>query len=111
MNVNTASLENMFTQELARLQVTIYYWPSIESKKLFFQARMAETEQQRRVRAAELRMLEEENLGLRERHELGLAELHSLEREIMVSEASLQREVGTVRQMPVLEAPPQELKV
>ena len=72
---------------------------------------MAETEQQRRVRAAELRMLEEENLGLRERHELGLVELHSLEREIMVSEASLQREVVSVRQMPVLEAPPQELKV
>ena len=72
---------------------------------------MAETEQQRRVRAAELRMLEEENQGLRERHERGLAELLSLEREVMVGEAGIQREVVTTRQMPVLEAPPQELKV
>ena len=72
---------------------------------------MAETEQQRRVRAAELRMLEEENRELRESHERGLAELLILEREMMISEASLQREVVTVKQMPVLEAPPEELKV
>ena len=72
---------------------------------------MAETEQQRRVRAAELRMLEEENRELRESHERGLAELLILEREVMVSEASLQREGVTTRQMPVLEAPPEELKV
>ena len=94
MNLNVASLNNMFTEEVARLQ-----------------ARMAETEQQRRVRAAELRMLEEENRELRESHERGLVELHSLEREILVSEASLQREVVGVRQMPLLEAPPEELKV
>ena len=89
-----ASLNNMFTEELGRLQ-----------------ARMAETEQQRRVRAAELRMLEEENRQLRESHEHQMAELHSLEREILVSEASLQREVVEVKQMPLLEAPPEELKV
>ena len=94
MNLNVASLNNMFTEELGRLQ-----------------ARMAETEQQRRVKAAELRMLEEENRQLRESHEHQMAELHSLEREIMVSEASLQREVVEVRQMPLLEAPPEELKV
>ena len=94
MNLNVASLNNMFTEELGRLQ-----------------ARMAETEQQRRVRAAELRMLEEENRQLRESHEHQMAELHSLEREILVSEASLQREVVEVRQMPLLEAPPEELKV
>ena len=94
MDLNVASLDNMFTEEVARLQ-----------------ARMAETEQQRRVRAAELRMLEEENSELRESHERGLVELHSLEREILVSEASLQREVVGVRQMPLLEAPPEELKV
>ena len=94
MNLNVASLNNMFTEEVARLQ-----------------ARMAETEQQRRVRAAELRMLEEENRELRESHERGLVELHSLEMEILVSEASLQREVVGVRQMPLLEAPPEELKV
>ena len=94
MNLNVASLNNMFTEELGRLQ-----------------ARMAETEQQRRVRAAELRMLEEENRQLRESHEHQMAELHSLEREILVSEASLQRELVEVRQMPLLEAPPEELKV
>ena len=94
MNLNVASLNNMFTEELGRLQ-----------------ARMAETEQQRRVKAAELRMLEEENRQLRESHEHQMAELHSLEREIMMSEASLQREVVGVRQMPLLEAPPEELKV
>ena len=94
MNLNVVSLNNMFTEEVARLQ-----------------ARMAETEQQRRVRAAELRMLEEENRELRESHERGLVELHSLEMEILVSEASLQREVVGVRQMPLLEAPPEELKV
>ena len=94
MNLNVASLNNMFTEELGRLQ-----------------ARMAETEQQRRVKAAELRMLEEENRQLRESHEHQMAELHSLEREILVSEASLQREVVEVRQMPLLEAPPEELKV
>ena len=94
MNLNVASLNNMFTEELGRLQ-----------------ARMAETEQQRRVKAAELRMLEEENRQLRESHEHQMAELHSLEREIMMSEASLQREVVEVRQMPLLEAPPEELKV
>ena len=94
MNLNVASLNNMFTEELDRLK-----------------ARMAETEQQRRVKAAELRMLEEENRQLRESHEHQMAELHSLEREILMSEASLQREVVEVRQMPLLEAPPEELKV
>ena len=94
VDVNVTNLEALFAEELARLQ-----------------GRMADTEQQRRVRAAELRMLEEENRQLRESHEHQMAELHSLEREIMMSEASLQREVVEVRQMPLLEAPPEELKV
>ena len=90
VDVNVTSLEALFAEELARLQ-----------------GRMADTEQQRRVRAAELRMLEEENRTLRESHERGLAELLTIEREIQESEASLGQEMVGFKQMPLLEAPPE----
>ena len=90
VSVNNVMLEKMFAEEIAKLQT-----------------KMADTEQRRRVRLSELRLLEDENNMLRLDWERGMSELTMMETQLMETEAQLDNSAMDMVDIPKQELAPQ----
>ena len=87
VSLESGVLEQMFEEEIRKLQ-----------------EKLADTEQKRRSRTSELRLLEEENNMLKMNCERGVSELSMMETQIAETELSVQNSVMEVRDVPKLES-------